>query len=96
MPSPRRYRARTRSSGPDEARLAISVTELRHDRFRDFFIASPSAVRGANLDLVQGHSTSGRDCSEEDAVELTPELTGEMVMLESADAAICEAAQKGP
>src|SRR5687768_11948537 len=35
-------------------------------------------------------------CGEEDAIELTPELTGEMVMLESADAAICEAAQKGP
>jgi hypothetical protein len=35
-------------------------------------------------------------CSEEDAVELTPELTGERVMLGSADAAICEAGQARP
>jgi hypothetical protein len=34
-------------------------------------------------------------CSEEDATELTPEIFGEMVMLEAADAAICESAQTG-
>jgi hypothetical protein len=61
-----------------------------------FFVDPEGDKLRFTLDAADPRLRMTLGCSEEDAVELTPELTGEMVMLESADAATCEAAQARP